>query len=122
MGDYQICRIQMRLYEQHTEFNRGRKGGYMTSPSRHRGISREEKNKDGNHEAVIPSGPLGFTFVGNKVTHVFENSYADKEGVKVGWKIVGVNGEKLSGGEFAITKAIQKSNTNNLPTNITFSS
>merc|ERR1712130_418074 len=94
-----------------------RKGGTVLVPTI---TGSKEQQKDGIHDIVIPAGPLGFTFEGNVVTHVFEDSNVSKT-LKVGWKIVGVNGVSMSNNNFAICRAIQKSNTNNMPTKITFS-
>lgn len=63
---------------------------------------------------------IGFTFEGNKITHVVPNGQASKCGVCVGWEIFSVNGKKELPGQTAIQQAIFMTHQNRKPTRIVF--
>merc|ERR1712113_939062 len=71
-------------------------------------------------QIIFQSGQIGILFEENTITKVFPKSQAGTVGVRVGWTILEVNGERQSDNHESIAQAINKAQGTGKPMMILF--
>merc|ERR1712130_228554 len=82
--------------------------------------SKKKKADSKTAKITFKPGKLGITFSGNVITTVQPGTPAQRLGVRPGWTILSINGEKQSGNHKQVLKAIGKTHNNKKPTTFLF--